>query len=184
MVQVLVTYQGDLHCLAEHGPSAAQLTTDAPKDNEGKGKAFSPTDLVGTAMGTCMLTIMGIAARRHDWDLRGARVTVEKIMATEPVRRIARLVLVFEMPAGLDSRARSVLENAARLRMALQFSRRSGRSCAHAGSVSTTGAASGAARGRPEVGRNSRRMDSAASRVATARQPASAAGFERRRASS
>ncbi|MEE8142212.1 MAG: OsmC family protein [Planctomycetota bacterium] len=113
MVQIVVTYQGDLHCLTEHGPSGAKLTTDAPKDNEGQGASFSPTDLVGTAMGTCMLTIMGIAARRHDWDLRNARVTVEKIMATAPARRIMRLEVVFEMPPGLDSSARKVLENAA-----------------------------------------------------------------------
>lgn len=112
MVRVSVVYQGDLRTIARHEPSSHELTTDAPVDNEGRGESFSPTDLVGTALGTCMLTIMGIVARRHDWDLTGARVTVDKHMATEP-RRIGRLDVVFDLPGHLGEDARHALEKAA-----------------------------------------------------------------------
>ncbi len=114
MVRIDVVYEGDLHTTARHGPSGAELATDAPKDNQGRGEAFSPTDLVATALGSCMLTVMGIVARRHDWPLQGARAQVEKQMVADPERRIGRLVVDFRMPAGLDERARGTLERAAR----------------------------------------------------------------------
>jgi putative redox protein len=63
MVTMQLEYQGDLHCKAIHEPSGTELTTDAPKDNQGRGESFSPTDLVATALGSCMLTVMGIMAR-------------------------------------------------------------------------------------------------------------------------
>ena len=66
MVTIQMEYQGDLHCKAVHGPSGTELNTDAPKDNQGRGESFSPTDLVATALGTCMLTVMGIL-RAHRW---------------------------------------------------------------------------------------------------------------------
>lgn len=113
MVEIEVVYTGDLHAQARHGPSGASLVTDAPKDNEGRGESFSPTDLVATALGTCMLTIMGIVARRHQWKLEGARAHVEKHMATAPVRRIGRLPITIKMPAGLAKDARAALERAA-----------------------------------------------------------------------
>src|SRR5512146_333687 len=93
MVQVDVSYEGSLRCVARHGPSGATLTTDAPVDNMGRGAAFSPTDLVATALGTCMLTIMGIVAQRHNIDISGATVSVTKEMAALPVRRIGRLTV-------------------------------------------------------------------------------------------
>lgn len=113
MVEIEAVYEGELHTMARHGPSGAVISTDAPKDNEGKGEAFSPTDLVGTALGTCMLTIMGIVARRRQLDLRGARVKVAKQMAAAPVRRIKRLEVVFQMPKGLSAEDRGALEAAA-----------------------------------------------------------------------
>jgi putative redox protein len=113
-VRVDVVYEGDLHCTAVHGPSGQRLRTDAPVDNRGKGEMFSPTDLVGTAMGTCMLTIMGIAARDRGWNMDGARAEVLKEMGSEPVRHIARLTVTITLPASLDARARAVLEAAAR----------------------------------------------------------------------
>ena len=113
MVEIDVVYTGDLHALAKHGPSGAQLSTDAPKDNEGRGESFSPTDLVATALGTCMLTVMGIVARRHGWRFEGARARVEKHMVNEPVRRIGRLPVQIDMPARLPKEARSALERAA-----------------------------------------------------------------------
>lgn len=113
MVQIDVRYEGELHCVAVHGPSGRELATDAPVDNHGRGESFSPTDLVATALGTCMLTVMGIAAREHGWDIAGAAASVVKGMASDP-RRVARLEVAVRMPAGLDARAREVLERTAR----------------------------------------------------------------------
>ena len=113
MVSIDVTYEGDLHTTSRHGPSGRELGTDAPKDNEGRGESFSPTDLLATALGSCMLTVMGITARRHGWPLDGARAHVEKHMATDPVRRVGRLVVRFAMPPALPEASRPVLERAA-----------------------------------------------------------------------
>ena len=113
MVRIDVHYEGDLHTACRHEPSGAGLATDAPKDNEGRGESFSPTDLLATALGSCMLTVMGIVARRHGWPLEGARASVEKHMQTAPERRVGRLVLRFAMPAALPAEARPVLERAA-----------------------------------------------------------------------
>lgn len=114
-VEMDVIYEGDLRCRAKHGPSGQKITTDAPLDNGGKGSAFSPTDLVGAALGACMLTIMGRVADRNGLDLRGTKVHVTKEMASEPVRRIKRLGVVFTLPAGLKltPQDRAKLENAA-----------------------------------------------------------------------
>ena len=112
-VRIEVRYEGELHTQATHGPSGATLETDAPKDNEGRGEAFSPTDLLATALGTCMLTVMGIYARRKGWEMKGARVTVDKHMVADPVRRVGRLEVRFEMPAGIPAEARKPLERAA-----------------------------------------------------------------------
>ncbi len=113
MVSIQVTYEGDLRCRATHGPSGKELTTDAPVDNRGRGESFSPTDLVATALGTCMLTIMGIAARQHGWDLAGTTVTVEKKMVADPVRRIGELSVEFHVQGRFDAGERPVLERAA-----------------------------------------------------------------------
>jgi putative redox protein len=108
-----VQYVGGLRCRAVHGPSGAELVTDAPLDNHGQGASFSPTDLVATALGTCVLTTMGIVAQRHGWELEGAHARVVKVMVSDPTRRIGRLELVVTMPAALDERARSTLERTA-----------------------------------------------------------------------
>ncbi len=102
MVEVTVTYTGDLHTTAVHGPSQAKLETDAPVDNCGKGEEFSPTDLVGTAMATCMLTIMGIYAKNNDIDIEGATAVVQKEMTSELPRMIAKLNTVIEVPLPAD----------------------------------------------------------------------------------
>ena len=81
-VPIEAVYEGDLRCRATHGPSKAELLTDAPVDNQGKGESFSPTDLVATALGTCIATTMGIFAKRHEIDLRGMRVSVKKEMVS------------------------------------------------------------------------------------------------------
>lgn len=113
MVQIQATYEGGLRCRATHGPSGAELLTDAPVDNRGKGQSFSPTDLVATALGVCMVTVMGIKAEDHGWDLTGATVTVEKKMIADPVRRIGKLVVVIRVPGEFDEKARTILERAA-----------------------------------------------------------------------
>ena len=78
MVKIDVQYTGELHCEAEHGPSSATLSTDAPVDNNGKGESFSPTDLIATGLGTCMLTIMGMLADRKGWAFVGSTAEVER----------------------------------------------------------------------------------------------------------
>ncbi len=83
MVEVSIKYTGDLHCDATHGPSQSKIATDAPTDNKGKGEAFSPTDLVATALGTCMSTTMGIKAQELGLDLRGMTVSVHKEMSKD-----------------------------------------------------------------------------------------------------
>ena len=112
-VQIDIVYRGELRCVATHGPSQNQFITDAPLDNHGKGESFSPTDLVATALGTCMLTVMGIFAARHEIDLRGTTVVVQKEMTAVPVRRIARLVTEMRIPLPPDHAQRAALERAA-----------------------------------------------------------------------
>jgi len=112
MVAIQVEYQGDLHCRAVHGPSGTGLNSDAPKDNQGRGESFSPTDLVATALGTCMLTTMGILARTLGIDMAGATATVEKEM-TPPPRRIGRLTVRIHMPQALSPEDQLKLERAA-----------------------------------------------------------------------
>lgn len=109
MVTITAKYEGDLCCTAVHGPSSATLSTDAPKDNEGLGRYFSPTDLVATALATCILTTMGIVARRHGIELRGARAKVEKHMQTSP-RRIARLPVELHVAGTFTAEQKKLLE--------------------------------------------------------------------------
>jgi putative redox protein len=113
MVEIQIAYQGELRCKPTHGPSGVTILTDAPVDNMGKGESFSPTDLVATALGTCMLTIMGIAAQRMKVDIVGTRVSVTKEMSTTGPRRIDRLGVTFNIPAKLTAEQKQQLENAA-----------------------------------------------------------------------
>jgi len=112
-VTVDVVYEGDLECTLTHGPSGDRMQTDAPVDNQGRGAHFSPTDLVGAAMGSCMLTVMGIAARDREWDMKGATARVVKEMGAEPRRHIAKLTVHITLPAALDEKARTILERTA-----------------------------------------------------------------------
>jgi len=116
-VEIDVVYEGQLRCRATHGPSKTTLTTDAPVDNHGKGESFSPTDLVATALGTCMTTLMGIVADRGHLDITGTTVHVVKEMVQEPVRRIGTLRVTIRVPADkgarLSAEERKKLETAA-----------------------------------------------------------------------
>ena len=113
MVAIQIEYQGDLHCKSVHGPSATELFTDAPKDNQGRGESFSPTDLVATALGTCILTTMGIMARTLSVDIAGATATVEKEMTSSPPRMIKSLSVRIHIPHLLTPEDQLKLERAA-----------------------------------------------------------------------
>lgn len=106
-------YAGHLRTEATHVASGTTIQTDAPVDNHGRGEAFSPTDLVSTALGACIITTMGIVAERHAWDLTGSAFDVTKHMSTEAPRRIAQIDVTLVLPAALDANARTVLERAA-----------------------------------------------------------------------
>ncbi len=114
MVTIGITYRSGLRCEAIHGPSNQTLITDAPVDNHGKGQAFSPTDLVATALGTCLATVMGLVAEREGIDLEGMKISVTKEMVADPKRRISRLTTRIEMPVALTSGLKAKLEYAAR----------------------------------------------------------------------
>ena len=101
-VEIDVVYTGQLHTDATHGPSKAKVSTDAPVDNGGKGESFSPTDLVATALGTCMLTIIGLVAERNKIAVKGTTVHVTKEMSADAPRRIAKLTVVITFPKGLN----------------------------------------------------------------------------------
>ena len=107
-----IYYQGGLRTEATHQASATKLLTDAPVDNHGKGAAFSPTDLVATALGSCMLTIMGIKAEALGVNLKDTKVTVIKEMAANP-RRIATLKIDLYLPLSLATKTKQQLERAA-----------------------------------------------------------------------
>ncbi|MEO0480734.1 MAG: OsmC family protein [Planctomycetota bacterium] len=113
MVQIEARYDGSLRCSAVHGPSSSSLETDAPADNMGKGEKFSPTDLVATALATCILTTVAIVAERNEYDITGMTASVEKHMAADPHRRIARLPVTLRLPGSLHDTARKKLEHAA-----------------------------------------------------------------------
>jgi putative redox protein len=112
MVKMSAIYTGEKHCTAKHEPSQSTLETDAPKDNQGRGEAFSPTDLVAVALGTCMLTTMAIVAERDGQNIAGAKMRVEKVMTSNP-RTIGSLKTVIELPAHLNAEERKKMEETA-----------------------------------------------------------------------
>lgn len=112
MVKMSVNYEGQLHCSLVHEPSGSKIETDAPKDNKGRGEKFSPTDLVGAALGSCILTTMAIVAERDGIPFTDAKATVEKEMVTNP-RRIGALHVNVTMPRGLTPQQKKKLEETA-----------------------------------------------------------------------
>lgn len=110
-----ILYKGDLRTEMTHLNSRSLVETDAPLDNQGKGERFSPTDLVATALGSCMLTIMGIAARTHEFNIDGTRIDIEKNMVADPLRRIERIGVHIHMPVGVvyTEKQKLILEKAA-----------------------------------------------------------------------
>jgi putative redox protein len=112
-VEITMTYEGSLRCKAVHVPSGQALLTDAPVDNMGRGESFSPTDLVATALGTCMATTMAIVAQREGLEIAGTTVNVIKEMIAQPSRRIGQLSTRISVPKKLTPEQKQKLQNAA-----------------------------------------------------------------------
>jgi putative redox protein len=114
MATIKTVYKGDLRTLSTHLASGNELITDAPVDNHGKGQAFSPTDLLSTSLGVCMLTVMGISANTHHIEMNDVSMEITKIMATDP-RRVREVVVVFNFKGKKYSdHDKLILERAAR----------------------------------------------------------------------
>ena len=109
-VSITVEYTGGLRCCATHGPSKTELFTDAPVDNHGKGESFSPTDLVATALASCMATVMNIKAQQKGYDIVGMKIHVEKHMSVDTPRRIVGLPVTIEVPLSPEHADRKLLE--------------------------------------------------------------------------
>ena len=112
MSEANIVYQNNLRTEAEHIASGEKILTDAPVDNNGKGEAFSPTDLVATALGSCMITIMAISANKYDIDVSGTNASVKKIMGSDP-RRISEISIDINMNKNIEEKDRKRLERAA-----------------------------------------------------------------------
>ncbi len=113
MATSIVLYQGSLRTQATHLASGSNVISDAPIDNHGKGEAFSPTDLMATSLGSCMLTMMGIKADQSHWNIEGTTVDITKIMGTEP-RRIIQIDATVTFPKGeFDDKTKKILEHIA-----------------------------------------------------------------------
>ena len=112
MATSIVRYLGEMRCSSMHMQSGTEILTDAPTDNQGKGEAFSPTDLVANSLATCMITIMAIKARDLDLELKGTTAEVTKVMAVEP-RRISEIQIHFEMNLIADAKTKTILERTA-----------------------------------------------------------------------
>ncbi len=112
MVKIIASYNGEKRTTLTHTPSGNSITTDAPKDNNGKGESFSPTDLLAASLGACMMTVMGIHADKNSIDLSGSAYEVIKHMAADP-RRVSRLDVVINLPMHLSANQRNELEEIA-----------------------------------------------------------------------
>jgi uncharacterized OsmC-like protein len=107
-----ITYLGDLRTTSVHLQSGTEILSDAPTDNHGKGEAFSPTDLVANALGSCMISIMAIKSKDLNVDLVGSTIEITKVMQAEP-RKIAKIIVVLNMPITVDEKTRVILERVA-----------------------------------------------------------------------
>ncbi len=112
MTRTKILYQGDLRTLSVH-QSGSELQTVAPTDNQGKGDCFSPTDLLAISLGSCVLTLMGIVAKRLGVDLKGTTASVEKEMSLAPPRRISKIAVLVESSVVVSEEQREKLERAA-----------------------------------------------------------------------
>lgn len=109
MVKMNAVYLGEKHCKAEHEPSKSTIETDAPKDNQGRGESFSPTDLLATSLGTCVLTTIAINAERDGVSVANSKMSVEKVMSAAP-RKIASLKTIIDLPKSIPLDYRTKIE--------------------------------------------------------------------------
>jgi putative redox protein len=109
MATIEATYLSDLRTEATHLQSGTKIITDAPTDNQGKGEAFSPTDLLAEALASCILTTMAIAGRTHDINIDGTKCEVTKVMAANP-RRVAEVIITLKFPKEYTDREKKMLE--------------------------------------------------------------------------
>ena len=109
-----IIYKGVLRTEAKHLQSNTVIETDAPTDNQGKGERFSPTDLLATSLGTCMITTMGIKARNMNIDLTDTKISIQKLMKSDP-RRVGKIEVIFDFPSSLkvNDKEKQILENTA-----------------------------------------------------------------------
>lgn len=113
MATIKTIYIGDLRTEAQHVQSGSVIVTDAPTDNQGRGEAFSPTDLLAASLGSCMLTIMGIAARTHGFNIDGTRAEITKIMASNPRRVDEVIIHLYFPPNNYTEKEKRIIENSA-----------------------------------------------------------------------
>lgn len=113
MATIETTYLGELRTEATHVQSGSKILSDAPTDNQGKGEAFSPTDLLASSLASCMITIMGITSRTHQIDIDGTTCEVTKIMSAEPPRRVAEVIINLHFPKSYTEKEQKLLEKAA-----------------------------------------------------------------------
>ena len=104
---------GDLHTEAKHSLSGSVIYTDAPKDHDGNGKDFAPTDLLASSLGTCVITIKGIEAKRRGWELGEIKIDVYKIMTLDDPRKIKSIFLEIFMPSDIDSKKMKIFQSIA-----------------------------------------------------------------------
>jgi len=114
VVRIDVEYLGDLHCQVTHAPSGNCFLTDAPIDNQGKAEYISPTDLTAASIASCIATIMGIAARSRNIDIKGMRVSAQKEMINQPFRRISAIYIDFDFPCDMSSNEFELFKNIVR----------------------------------------------------------------------
>lgn len=112
MVEMKLKYEGELRTTVEHGPSGTMLIADAPVDNHGRGESFSPTDLLASALGSCMLTYIGLTGNKLGWDVVGTKITVQKEMVADPLRRVDRLIVNIVMNKKFSESELTILMNA------------------------------------------------------------------------
>ncbi|MDQ8004368.1 MAG: OsmC family protein [Pedobacter sp.] len=109
-----ITYTGDLRTTSIHLKSGSEIITDAPTDNQGKGEAFSPTDLLATSLGNCMLTIVGIAAKNHSFNIDGTTAEITKVMAENP-RRVSEIIVSLQFPTNnYTEKEKAIIERSAK----------------------------------------------------------------------
>ena len=114
MSKIKCSYLGNLNCEAEHLQSGSLIRTDAPLDHCGKGENFSPTDLLATSLGSCLLTIMAIKARSNGWELENISLDINKIMTKNKKRKIEQLIIDINIPEDLPKKKVDFLKNASK----------------------------------------------------------------------